>query len=127
MKISIGINMYEKVKINNLIKGETYHFYTHDSFEGTILVNGQFRKNTLYYSVFQLNKEFYNFFQISDVSFDVYVCHTAYYPFNYLMNAIYRKVSKNEYCTKLKQKYDHNTLNYILKNLLDETFYCDFL
>ena len=40
---------------------------------------------------------------------------------------IYRSVTKEEYYSKLKEKYDSKCLNIILKRLVDETFQSDFL
>lgn len=40
---------------------------------------------------------------------------------------IYRRVSKEEYYVKVKEKYDHKCLNIILKRLVDETFQSDYL
>jgi hypothetical protein len=43
------------------------------------------------------------------------------------LNKFYRYISKEEYYSKLKKKYDHKCLNIILKRLVDETFQSDYL
>jgi hypothetical protein len=40
---------------------------------------------------------------------------------------IYRSVTKEEYYSKLKEKYDRKCLNIILKRLVDETFQSEYL
>jgi hypothetical protein len=43
------------------------------------------------------------------------------------MNEFYRSVTKEEYYSKLKEKYDRKVLNIILKRLVDESFQSDYL
>jgi len=38
------------------------------------------------------------------------------------LNEFYRYISKEEYYSKLKEKYDHKCLNVILKRFVDESF-----
>ena len=40
---------------------------------------------------------------------------------------IYKSVTKEEYYSKLKEKYNRKVLNIILKRLVDETFQSDYL
>ena len=42
-------------------------------------------------------------------------------------NKFYTHISKEDYYTKVKEKYDAKCLNIILKRLVDETFQSDFL
>lgn len=44
--------------------------------------------------------------------------------YNFQLNeiVIYRYLTKKEYCTKLKEKYDQTCLNVVLKRLINETF-----
>jgi len=107
--------MYQEVKEDELINGENYY------------VKRKKRKN--------MNiKNFHGMFNGSD--FEGFVWFKIYNEFNESidsieldteLNTFYRYVSKEEYYTKLKEKYDSKCLNIVLKRLVDESFQSDYL
>jgi|UniRef100_A0A6C0D2V4 hypothetical protein len=81
----------------DLVEGETYH----------VVQTGGFVEGDMIY----LGGSFFRYFD-STCSFQV---HQRYYNF-------YRYVTKHEYYTKVKEKYDQTSLNIVLKRLVDESF-----
>ncbi len=83
--------------VNNLVKGQTYHVVHAEGFiEGDMIyLGGSFFRYWDSIQSFQMLQRYYNF---------------------------YRYVTKHEYYMKVKEKYDVNCLNIILKRLVNETF-----
>jgi hypothetical protein len=89
--------MLQQIDCDHLIKGEIYYI-THNFLE---------RKENL---LFDGN----SFFKYSDSNYS--------FQLHLRMNTFYRYITKEEYYTKLKEKYDSTCLNIILKRLIDEYF-----
>lgn len=83
--------------VNDLVKGQTYY----------VVQVGGFVEGDLIY----LGGSFFRYWD-SVQSFQV---HQRYYNF-------YRYVTKYEYYMKLKEKYDANCLDIVLKRVVNETF-----
>ncbi len=83
--------------VNNLVKGQTYHVVGLRGFiEGDMIyLGGSFFRYWDSIQSFQMHQRYYNF---------------------------YRYITKHEYYMKVKEKYDVNCLNIILKRLVNETF-----
>ena len=104
--------LFEIVNKNELIKGLRY--YIKDYYEKT--------KYTEIYATFITYIE-------DDYRPLAYFRAHEYYSFYQPLpqTIIYRRISKEEYLKKVKEKYDHKCLNIILKRLIDESFQSDFL
>lgn len=89
--------MLEKVNYDDLVEGQMYCVI--DNFLG--------RKKNLIFVVG-------SFFKYPDSNFDFQLYLTT--------NTFYRYVSNYEYYMALKEKYDSNCLDIVLKRLIDESF-----
>jgi len=83
--------------VNDLVKGETYHVVQTSGFiEGDMIyLGGSFFRYWDNINSFQVHQRYYNF---------------------------YRYVTKHEYYTKVKEKYDQTSLDIVLKRLVNEHF-----
>jgi len=89
--------MFQQMHCDHLIKGELY----------CVIHNFLERKENL---VFDGN----SFFKYPDSNYS--------FQIHLRMNTFYRYINKEEYYTKVKEKYDAKCLNTVLKNLIDESF-----
>ena len=99
------------------------------------LVNNELIKGVRYYikDYYTINKKYTEIYATvieyvdehidGDRSVGLFRAH-AYYSFyqNLDQTIIYRRISKEEYYEKVKEKYDRKCLDIILKRLLDESF-----
>ena len=83
--------------VDDLVKGETYHVVQTSGFiEGDMIyLGGSFFRYWNGINSFQVHQRYYNF---------------------------YRYVTKHEYYTKVKEKYDKTCLDIVLKRLVNENF-----
>jgi len=90
--------MLEQVNYDDLVKGQQYFVIQRRGayFEGNLIYDdNDFFKYPNSIQTFQLNNRLYHF---------------------------YRYVSRHEYYTALKEKYEVNCMNIVLKRLVNETF-----
>ena len=93
------------------------------------------RKYFTYYAIFKYYdyvRSRQSFFDDYNIRLNAYFEHADSTYSNCVIDEdsriiIYRSVSKKEYYSKLKEKYDRKCLNIILKRLVDETFQSDYL
>ena len=93
--------MIEQIDYDKLIKGQMY-----------LIDNLQGQKENLVF-------DDYSFFKYPNSKFSFQLHLPA--------NNFYRYISKEEFYTKTKEKYDAKCLNIILKRLIDESFQSNFL
>jgi hypothetical protein len=85
--------------VDDLVEGETYHVVQTSGFvEGDMIYLG-------------MGGSFFRYWN----SMNSFQVHQRYYNF-------YRYVTKHEYYTKVKEKYDDKCLNIVLKRLVNEHF-----
>ena len=90
--------MFEQVKYDDLVKGQTYYVVQKEGFiegDDMIYLGNSFFRYWDSIHAFKIDKRYFNF---------------------------YRYVSKDEYYMKLKEKYDSKCLDIVLKRLVNEHF-----
>ena len=97
--------MYEEVEELELIKGEKYYVKRPNRNNIHGIFNGSDFEGFVW---FKIHNEFNE--SIDSIELDTE------------LNTFYRCISKEEYYSKLKEKYDTKCLNIILKRLIDESF-----
>ena len=108
MNVDDSFILFEVVNKNELIKGVRY------------FIRDYFRKieYTEIYATFITYID--DWTPTSLAYFRAHEYYSFYQPLN--QTIIYRCISKEEYYTKVKEKYDAKCLNIILKGLIDESF-----
>ena len=108
--------MFEFVKADKLIKGEKYFVKRKKIYVHTL-------KRYHYYGTFDgYNEVFEGFAWFKSLKNENTRDEFELVELDICLNEFYRCVSKEEYLTKLKEKYDAKCLNIILKGLIDESF-----
>ena len=92
--------MLEEVEINQLIKGQSYFINRNEWDLGEVIFNG-----------YQ-----YPVVWVTFIDKNIH-CHLEINK-----NKFYKYISKEDYYSKVKEKYDAKCLNIILKRLIDESF-----
>ena len=100
--------LFELVNKNELIKGVRYY------------IKDYYSKKEKYTEIYATLLHYLEDEIIPHALFRAHANYSFYQ--NLDPTIIYRRVSKEEYYAKVKEKYDQNCLNIILKRLLDESF-----
>jgi hypothetical protein len=98
--------MIQLINADELIVGEKYYI----------------KRKPIY---LQVQKNYVGIFKLYDVEFDGFGTFTILnndIEFDFDLIEIYRFISKYQYYIALKEKYDANCLNIVLKRLVNETF-----
>jgi hypothetical protein len=109
--------MFELVNPRKLIYGQKYYMKSYRR-----------SSNIIFYGYMDFDNEMDNFALIKRLNtFMGVIISNDIIEIDIDMNDFYRRVSKEEYYAKVKEKYDRKCLNIILKRLIDESFQSDFL
>ena len=102
--------------VNELIKGVRYY------------IKDYYSKKAKYTEIYATFIEYVDEHIDGDRSVGLFWAHANYSFYQDLdQTIIHRRISKKEFYSKVKEKYDNKCLNIILKRLVDETFQSDFL
>ena len=122
------MKLLELVNPRKLIYGQKYYMNRSHRHSSDIIFYGYMEYDVVFDSDSENDIEMDNFAWVMCLdSFMGVIISNDIIEIDIDMNDFYRRVSKEEYYAKLKEKYDRKVLNIILKRLVDETFQSEFI